>query len=114
VLLTTWPVLASTQNAPSAMWPTGRIAERSLSETPITCVFPPLAIFISSPRVLTSRRRGDAPPSLDPPSSLTESSDTLVTRLPVDRSNHSLATMPLTLGRAPLRKVLCPIAVTVG
>src|SRR3989442_1611582 len=108
------PVFASTQKAPSALWPGRRLAEPSLKETPITGDFPPLAIFSSSPTVLTSKRRGDAPPSLEPASSLTESSETLVTFFPDETSNHSLPMMPQTLGCAQLRKVLWPIAVTVG
>src|ERR1022692_984495 len=86
------------------MWPAGRIALRSLSEMPIT--LPPLrAIFSSSPTVLTSRCRGEAPSPLAP-SSFTASSPTLVTTLPVSRSYHSLPTMPLIDGVAPDRKVL--------
>src|SRR5882724_5151775 len=94
------------------MWPEGRIAERSLIETPIT--LPPLPdIFNSSPSVDCSIRRGDDPgPS--PPSRRVESSETLVTRARVVVSHHSFPTIPLIDGVAPVRKVECPIAVTVG
>ena len=70
------------------------------------------AIFNSSPIVLTSSRLGDAPSP--PPSAWTVSSLTLVTTLPDSRSYHSLPTMPLIEGVAPVRKVLWPTAVTVG
>ena len=95
------------------MWPAGRMALRSLSEMPITRDFPP-AIFSSSPTVLTSRRRGEAPSPPAPPSSSALGSDTLVTVRPSSRSYQSFPTMPLMEGVAPLRKVLWPMAVTVG
>ena len=73
------------------------------------------AILSSSPTVLTSMRCGDEPvvPGA-PPISFVSGSETLVTDWPLSRSNHSLATMPLEDGVAPLRKVECPTAVTVG
>src|SRR5260370_35815555 len=94
------------------MCPAGRIALRSLIDTPIT--FPPLPeIFSSSPRVDGSSRRGDDPWP-EPPTSLTVSSETLVTCLPTALSHHSFPMIPLIDGVAPLRKVQCPTAVTVG
>src|SRR6185295_11698301 len=60
------------------MWPAGRIALRSFSERPITFAFDPVAIFSSSPTVLTSMRRGEAP-SPAPPTIFSAGSDTLVT-----------------------------------
>src|SRR5437899_1009592 len=94
------------------MCPDGRIALRSLIDTPIT--FPPLPeIFSSSPRVDGSRRRGEDPAPA-PPSSLVVSSETLVTRFPVAWSHHSFPMIPLIDGVAPLRKVEWPAAVTVG
>src|ERR1700732_1414605 len=94
------------------MWPTGRIALRSLIETLTT--LPPLPdIFNSSPMVDCSRRFGDDPAPV-PPSSLVVSSETLVTRLRVSRSHHSLPTIPLMAGGAPLRNGELPPAVTVG
>src|SRR5450432_2521699 len=96
------------------MWPDGRMAARSFSDTPTTCDRPPLAIFNSSPSVLTSRRLGDDPGPASPPSSLAAPSETLVTWVFSSRSYQSLATIPLTDGIAPERKVLWPTAVTVG
>ena len=95
------------------MWPAGSMALRSLKETPITRDLPP-AIFNSSPTVLTSSRRGEAPAPPAPPSSFTLASDTLVTVPPSSRSYQSFPTMPLMEGVAPLRNVLWPMAVTVG
>jgi hypothetical protein len=113
VLLTKLPVFVSNQYAPSAMRPAGSTALRSLLEMPITFDLP-LAIFSSSPKVLTSSLRGDEPRPGLPPSSCVCSSETLVTCLPASRSNHSLPTIPLTDGVAPLSMVAWPIAVTVG
>ena len=96
------------------MCPAGRIAERSFRDMPITFGRSRCARFISSPSVLTSRRRGDAPAVADPPRGRTESSETLVTFLPDSRSYQSLPTIPLMLGVAPVSMVECPIAVTVG
>ena len=98
------------------MWPEGRMALRSFMEMPIARERPESEILSSSPTVLTSSRRGEAPPSPAPapPRIFTASSETLVTDLPVSRSNQSLPTMPLIDGVAPLRNVLWPIAVTVG
>ena len=79
---------------------------------PIT-LLPLRAIFNSSPTVLTSRRRGEAPSPVAP-NIFTVSSLTLVTTLPVARSYHSLPIMPLKDGVAPDKKVLWPTAVTVG
>src|SRR5690349_16520519 len=109
-----FPVLLSNQYAPSAICPAGRIALRSFNDTPITFDLPLPYIFISSPSVLTSMRRVDAPPSPAPPSIFTELSETLETWPPESRSYHSLATMPLIDGVAPDINVLWPIAVTVG
>src|SRR5258708_11795630 len=96
------------------MWPAVRIAPRSLMEIPIT-LEPGCAIFNSSPIALTSIRFGDDPVAPGPPPSRrVVSSDTLVTERPVVRSYHSLPTIPLTDGVAPLRNVECPTAVTVG
>jgi hypothetical protein len=95
------------------MWPAGRIAPRSFSERPITFDLESVAIFSSSPSVLTSIRRGEAP-SPPPPRIFSAASDTLVTERPVARSYQSLAMIPLTAGSAPDRKVQWPGAVTVG
>ena len=59
------------------------------------------AIFISSPTVLTSIRRGEAGAELGAPIALTVGSVTLDTLAPVSRSNQSLPMMPLTDGVAP-------------
>jgi hypothetical protein len=83
-----------------------------LLEIPITFDLP-LAIFSSSPSVLTSSFDGDDARPLAP-SSCRLSSDTLVTCLPSSRSYHSLPTMPLTEGVAPVSIVEWPMAVTVG
>src|SRR5262249_2208287 len=83
------------------------------SEIPMACDLG-LAIFSSSPSVLTNKRRGDEPGAGVPPSRLVLSSVTLVTVLDDSRSYQSLPMMPLMEGVAPLRKVLCPMAVTVG
>ena len=65
--------------------------------------------------VETSRRAGEDPAPLPlPPSSLVLSSETLVTDFPSSRSHQVLLTMPLIAGVAPVRKVECPTAVTVG
>ena len=88
------PDFASNQKAPLPMWPLGRMALRSLIETPITRDRTPFAIFSSSPNVLTSIRLGDAPPSPAPPRIFTDSSETDVTFLPLSRSNQSLPTIP--------------------
>ena len=82
----------------------------------MTLAFPPSAILISSPMVLTSMRRGEAPVAVGSalPSSSVAASLAAVTRFPSSLSNHSLPTMPLTEGVAPLRNVECPTAVTVG
>ena len=96
------------------MCPAGRIALRSLIETPITCESGK-RIFNSSVIVLVISRRGDEPHGPDvPPTGLVAGSETLVTVLPVSRSNQSFAMMPLTEGVAPLRNVECPTAVTVS
>src|SRR5260370_31015545 len=77
----------------------------------LTTFEPGDCIFNSSPTVLTSRRRGDAPgrPGI-PPTSFVRGSNTLVMGWDVSRSYHSFAMMPLTDGVAPLRKVECPTA----
>src|SRR2546428_4503539 len=93
------------------MWPAVRIALRSFSERPITFDFDAVATLSSSPTVLTSILRGEAP-SPSPPMIFSAGSDTLVTERPVARSYQSLPTMPLTAGSAPDRYVLWPIAVT--
>ena len=103
--MTKFPVLPSNQYAPFAMWPAGRIALRSLSEIPMTRDWFPFAIFNSSPSVLTSSFRGEAPVPA-PPKRLVAASDTLVTTLPVSRSNQSLPTIPLIEGVAPVSSVL--------
>jgi hypothetical protein len=96
------------------MCPAGRIAARSLMDIPIT-LESAFLIFSSSPTVLTSSRRGDEPcAALVPPTKEDCGSETLVTRLPVSLSNHSLAIIPLDDGAAPLRNVECPTAVTVA
>jgi hypothetical protein len=61
LLLRKAPVLVSYQYAASAMCPAGRIAERSFIAIPITFGEVQPARFISSPIVLTRRRRGDEP-----------------------------------------------------
>src|SRR5690606_10394346 len=120
VLVTKRPLVVSHQYAASALWPAGRMAERSLSETPNTrgasgAFFGrPAATLISSPSVLTRRRRGDAAAPEAAPTGVTVVSVTLVTLLPVARSNQSLPMMPLTDGVAPVSMVECPTAVTVG
>src|SRR5690349_16751472 len=102
------------------MRPVGRIADRSLSDTPIVRDFPaPPAILISSGRVSTSMRRGDDPTcgcpfTNAPPTSFVDLSDTLVTAAFSSRSYQSLPMIPLTDGVAPDRIVLCPTAVIVG
>ena len=95
------------------MWPEGRIAARSFSDTPITRGLPPPAIFNSSPTVLTSSRLGEEPGPL-PPSNCVLASLTLVTCTPSSRSYQSLATIPLIEGVAPVRNVLWPTAVIAG
>ena len=72
-----------------------------------------VAIFSSSPTVLTSIRRGEAPSPV-PPTIFSAGSDTLVTVRPLVRSYQSLPMMPLRAGSAPDMYVLWPIAVTVG
>jgi hypothetical protein len=73
VLVTKLPVLVSHQYAALAPRPTGRIADRSFSDTPntrgasIAVVGSPAASFSSSPSVLTSKRRGDAADPDDEP-----------------------------------------------
>src|SRR4051812_49417081 len=99
------------------------MAPRGLMEIPITLELG-LAIRISSPKVLTSRRLGDAGSEsvhLDPfagcasvPTSFSFQSQTLVTTCSSARSYHELLTIPLTAGIAPDMKILCPTAVTVG
>ena len=95
-------------------------AERSFSDTPMTFgafaapLAAPEASLISSPTVLTSRRRGDAVAASGAPIGLTLESVMLWTCAAVSRSNQSLPMMPLTDGVAPLNIVACPIAVTVG
>jgi hypothetical protein len=113
VLLTNRPVAVSYQYAASAMRPTGMMALRSLDAIPITRL-PRPASFSSSPRVLTSRRCGDAPAPAPPPRIWTDGSKTLVTRLPLSRSYQSLATIPDRAGMAPESMVEWPTAVTVG
>ena len=95
------------------MWPAGRIALRSFSESPITLDFDAVAILSSSPTVLTSILRGEAP-SPAPPTIFSAGSETLVTDPPVTRSYQSLPMMPLMAGSAPDRYVLWPMAVTLG
>ena len=96
------------------MWPEGRIAARSLMDTPIT-LDSASRILTSSPTVLTSRRRGEDPGAFGtPPTTLVCGSETLVTVWPESRSYHSLPMMPLTEGVAPLRKVEWPTAVRVA
>jgi hypothetical protein len=66
-------------------------------------------ILSSSPSVETSRRRGEDPlffpVSPGAPNKSVDVSITLVMRLPAVRSHHSLPTIPLSAGEAPLRKV---------
>ena len=58
-------------------------------------------------------RRGDEPSPV-PPTRVVCGSSTLVTPLPIDRSNQSFPMIPLTAGVAPVIIVECPTAVTVG
>src|SRR5580704_19124989 len=96
------------------MCPKGRMALRSLIDTPMLRDSIP-CILISSPMLLPSRRRGDDPGApATPPTSLDLGSKTLVTDRLLSRSYHSLAMMPLTDGVAPLRTVEWPTAVTVA
>ncbi len=121
MLVTNRPLFVSHQYAALAPRPTGRIAERSFSETPNTAgaLAEPLGwcddILSSSPIVLTSRRRGEpAAAAVVDPTVETVGSDTLVTVAPDSRSNQSLPMMPLTDSVAPLNIVAWPGAVTVG
>ena len=76
------------------------MALRSLIDTPITFDSGSTRLS-SSPTVLASSRRGEDPARLpDPPTKLVVSSLTLVTRVPVARSNHSLPMIPLADGVA--------------
>ena len=88
------------------MAPAGKIAARSFIEIPITLVAPPSAILISSPSVLTSRLCGELPfaPGV-PPSRVVAASSTDVMTLPLGRSYHSLAIMPLVAGVEPVMNV---------
>src|SRR5579885_982829 len=116
------PVTSSSQNAPAARCPDGRMAAHGLMETPITfesgCAF-----RNSSPTVLTSSRLGEAGSasvllgpscSCSQPTVFTSQSHTLVTTLPDSRSYQAFPTIPLTAGIAPDMKMLCPTAVIVG
>jgi hypothetical protein len=120
VLVTKQPDFVSNQYAASAPLPTGMIADRSFSETPMTRgasaapLGAPDASFISSPSVLTSSRRGDAAAASGAPTGFTVVSVTLATVFPDSRSNQSFPMIPLTDGVAPDNIVACPIAVTVG
>src|SRR5215471_10068633 len=96
------------------MCPPGRIALRSLIETLMILAGAP-DIFNWSPTVLAVRRQGEEPGRLaEAPTRRVFGSLTLVTMEPVSRSYHSLATIPLAEGGAPVRKVEWPTAVTVA
>ena len=87
------------------------IAARSLSDIPRTRgafgapFAAPEASFISSPSVLTSKRRGEAVAAAGAPTGLTVSSVMLATDFPDSRSNQSLPMIPLTDGVAPVNIV---------
>src|SRR6266446_10251239 len=100
------------QYAAFAWRPAGRIAARSLIETPITFDRPFVLRRNSSPSVEAISLRGLEATSVGPPPRRTAPvSLTLVTRLPVSRSGHSLATIPVSAGHAPVIMVAWPGAV---
>jgi len=92
------------------MWPAGRIALRSLIETPIT--LPPLPdIFSSSPIVDCSIRAARIPRPRRPAVwSIHRNAGHALARLPIP---PFVAMIPLIAGVAPLKNVEWPTAVTV-
>src|SRR5215218_1610937 len=97
------PEIQLNQYAALACRPAGKIAERSLMETPITLARSLVARRSSSPTVEHIKREGLAAGSFGlPPSSFTESSKTLVILLPLGRSSHSLPMIPDSAGYAPV------------
>src|ERR1043165_990621 len=106
------PVVQLNQYAAFAWRPAGRMAERSLTEIPMTFERSLVTRRSSSPTVELSNRFGLTPGSFgSPPRIFTESSVTLVMRLPVGRSSHSLAMIPDSDGYAPVIIVAWPGAV---
>src|SRR2546422_5409748 len=96
------------------VFPTGRMAPRSLPEIPTARPRPPVAKFHSSAKVLAVRLAGDAfPVSPAVPTMGLDASPTQLTLAPVFRSNHSLEAMPCPEGRPPVPMVACPGPVTV-
>src|SRR5216684_1267469 len=109
------PLSVLNQYAAFARRPAGKIAERSLAEIPITFDRSPSARRNSSPTVEHNRRRGPFPFSLGLPASIMVLSSVIdLTFLPVSRSYHSLATIPVCEGEAPVINTAWPGAVNVG
>src|ERR1044072_2963754 len=91
------------QYAAFAWRPAGKIADRSLTERPITFERPLVTRRSSSPTVELRRRFGLAPASPgSPPRTFTSVSVRLVVLLRVAGSSQSLAMMPDTAGNAPV------------
>jgi hypothetical protein len=113
VLETIRPDCVLNQNAFPVL-PTGRIAPRSFPEIPTARALPALARTHSSENVDARRFTGEAfPVSPAVPTMVLAPSPTQFNLAPLERSNHSFATIPCRPGGAPVLIEACPGPVTV-